>query len=197
MESPVCLCEVPGSGLQIPEDPRLTWILNFYLGVLGSAQSVPFVLPSLSPHCISHTFYSVWVCSRSVICDPLDYSQIGSSVHGVLQARMLEWVAISFSKGSSQPRNWMHVSCVSFIAGGFFTQWTSREEPVAVLSAPKWSHCSGLGGFAWLRHSLSLEHWWTASLSIFQRQGSFGLSWEFCIPSHIYQKADHTVLQFL
>jgi len=39
------------------------------------------------------------------LCDPMDYSLPGSSVHGILQARILEWVAISFSRGSSQPRN--------------------------------------------------------------------------------------------
>ena len=38
------------------------------------------------------------------ICDPMDYSLPGSSVHGVFQARILEWIAISFSRGSSQPR---------------------------------------------------------------------------------------------
>ena len=37
--------------------------------------------------------------------DPMDYSQLGSSVHGILQARILEWVAISFSRGSSRPRD--------------------------------------------------------------------------------------------
>ena len=42
----------------------------------------------------------------------------GSSVHGILQARMLEWVATSYSSGSSQPRDQTQVSC---IAGGFFT----------------------------------------------------------------------------
>ena len=39
------------------------------------------------------------------LCDPMDYSLPGSSVHGILQARILEWVAISFSKGSSWPRD--------------------------------------------------------------------------------------------
>ena len=47
---------------------------------------------------------------------PVDYSPPGSSVHGVLQERILEWVAISFSRGSSQPRDQTHVSCVSLIA---------------------------------------------------------------------------------
>ena len=46
------------------------------------------------------------------------------TVHGILQARILEWVAFSFSSGSSQPRDWTQVS---HIAGGFFTNWTIRE----------------------------------------------------------------------
>ena len=47
------------------------------------------------------------------VCNPMDYT-----VHGILQARILEWVAFSFSRGSSQPR---HQTQVSHIAGGFFT----------------------------------------------------------------------------
>ena len=48
----------------------------------------------------------------------MDYSQPGLSVHGILQARILEWVAIPFSRGSSQPRDWIQISC---IAGRIFT----------------------------------------------------------------------------
>ena len=48
----------------------------------------------------------------------------GSSVHGIVQARILEWVASPFSKGSSRPRDWTWVSC---IAGRFFTVWTTTE----------------------------------------------------------------------
>ena len=51
-------------------------------------------------------------------CDPMDCSLPGSSVPGIFQARILEWVAISFSRGSSPPRDQTWVSC---IAGGFFT----------------------------------------------------------------------------
>ena len=47
-------------------------------------------------------------------------------VQGILQARILEWVAFSFSKGSSQPRDRTQVSC---IAGRFFTRWATREDP--------------------------------------------------------------------
>ena len=61
------------------------------------------------------------------LCDPVDCSPPGSSVCGILQARILEWVAIPFSKGSSQPRVGTHVSC---IAGRFFTAgyWVVYEE---------------------------------------------------------------------
>ena len=44
--------------------------------------------------------------SSLTLCDPVDCSLPGSSVHGILQARILEWVAISFSRGSSRPRDW-------------------------------------------------------------------------------------------
>ena len=55
------------------------------------------------------------------LCDPMDYSLPGSSVHGILQARILEWVAMPSSRGSSPPRDRTQVSCGSCIAGGFFT----------------------------------------------------------------------------
>ena len=60
------------------------------------------------------------VCAQScpTLCNPMDCSRPGSSVHGILQARILEWVAISFSRGTSRPRDWTHASC---LAGGFFT----------------------------------------------------------------------------
>ena len=57
--------------------------------------------------------------SCPTLCDPIDFT-----VHEILQARILQWVAYPFSSGSSQPRNRTRVSC---IAGGFFTNWTFRE----------------------------------------------------------------------
>ena len=59
--------------------------------------------------------------SCSVMSDSL---QPHGLVHGILQARILEWVAFPFSKGSSQPRNWTQVPR---IAGRFFTSWATRE----------------------------------------------------------------------
>ena len=61
------------------------------------------------------------------LCDPMDCSLPGSSVHGILQARILEWVAYPFSRGSSWPRNWAGVSS---IAGRFFNSGATREAPV-------------------------------------------------------------------
>ena len=58
--------------------------------------------------------------------NPMDHSLPGSSVHGILQARILEWVAIVFSRGSSWPRNWTRVSCVG---GEFFASWATRDAP--------------------------------------------------------------------
>ena len=52
------------------------------------------------------------------LCDPVDCGPPGSSVHGILQARLLEWVAIPSSRGSSQPRDQTWVSCIT---GRFFT----------------------------------------------------------------------------
>ena len=52
------------------------------------------------------------------LCNPMDYSLPGTSVHGILQARILEWVTIPFSRGSSPPRDRTQISCT---ADGFFT----------------------------------------------------------------------------
>ena len=59
--------------------------------------------------------------SSPTLCDPIDYSPPGFSVHGIFQARILEWAAISSSRGSSPPTDQTLISCVSCIAGGFFT----------------------------------------------------------------------------
>ena len=58
------------------------------------------------------------------LCYHIDYSPPGSSVHGILQARILEWVAISFSRGSSWLRDRTWVSCIT---GRFFTIWATSE----------------------------------------------------------------------
>ena len=75
---------------------------------------------------------SLHVCAKSLqlcltLSDPVDCSPPGSSVHGILQARILEWVAMPSSRGSSQPKDPTRVSCCSCIAGGFFTTEPLRK----------------------------------------------------------------------
>ena len=62
-------------------------------------------------------------------CDPMACSPPGSSVHGMIQARILEWVAIFSSRGSSQPRDRTHVSCVSYISRWILYHSTTQEAP--------------------------------------------------------------------
>ena len=64
------------------------------------------------------------------LCDPMDCSLSGSSVHGIFQARVLEWIAISFSRGLSRPRNRIRVSRT---AGRRFTVGATREAVVSEL----------------------------------------------------------------
>ena len=76
-----------------------------------------------------------WVSvSCLTLCDPMDWSPPGSSVHGILQAIILEWVAMPSSRWSSQPRDQTQVS---HIAGGFFTVWATREAQISVYVAIK------------------------------------------------------------
>ena len=69
--------------------------------------------------------------SCPTVCNPVD-----NIVHGILQARILEWVAFPFSRGSSQPRDQTQVSR---IAGGFFTSWATRE--ALILMTPCCGTC--------------------------------------------------------
>ena len=106
-------------------------------------------------------------------CDPMDCSPPSSSVHGILQARIMEWVAISFSRGSSWPRSRTQVSC---IAGRFFTNWAMREAPHTVWFqlkfwkmnhnnrdrmniAWKWGRLEGVGGRDWKKPQGKLWSW--------------------------------------
>ena len=77
--------------------------------------------------------------------DPMDCGPPGSSVHGILQARILEWVAMPFSRGFSWSRDWTHVFCGFFTGGRFFI-----TEPLGKSSCLiKWAKC-----YLW-----SEEHW--------------------------------------
>ena len=84
-------------------------------------------------HQISHNKQQ-HVCAQlyPTLCDPMGCSPPGSSVHGISQASILEWVAISFSRRSSRSKDWSRISCISCLAGGFFTTsatWEARDWP--------------------------------------------------------------------
>ena len=83
--------------------------------------------------CLLHAFAKS-LQSCLTLCDPMDYSLLGSSVHVILQARMLEWVAMPFSRGSSQPRDQTHVSYVSCFGRQIFTTSATWENLMMFLS---------------------------------------------------------------
>ena len=88
-------------------------------------------------------FKSIKYCSKvksevaqscPTLCDPMDCSLLGSPIRGIFQARVLEWVAISFSRGSSWPRDQTQVSR---IAGRRFTLWATREALMRIIQKGK------------------------------------------------------------
>ena len=99
-------------------------ILYFYSCIMISTISFCFFFFEFPSPCLHFPSFLVWcevkvVQSCLTLCNPTDYT-----VHGILQARILEWVAFPFSRGSSQLRDWTQVS---HIAGRFFTSWATGE----------------------------------------------------------------------
>jgi len=115
-----------------------TWPLILQEASLASWYSgVSIVIQENEPQCASThqtsactmfacvAEYHVWL-----FCDPMDCSLPCSPVHGISQARILEWVAIDFSRGSSQPRDWTHISC---LGRQILYPWATREDPSCIL----------------------------------------------------------------
>ena len=102
-----------------PDQVHLSFLKSFFSWIMGHCTTV-LIFPCLGGHlfssflCYNLLFHA---CAQSylILCDPMDCSPSGSSVHGIFQARILEWVAISSSRGSSQPRDQTHISYVSCI----------------------------------------------------------------------------------
>ena len=91
------------------------------------------------------------------LCDPIDCSPPGSSVHGILQARILEWVASPFSRGSPWPRD---EAQVSYITGRFFTFWATRG--ALYIYTTYWEtvgSCPGEQPHLWTSFSLCQPDW--------------------------------------
>ena len=95
--------DAEGKNVQVtePQVTSLTWLTQ------GKIALIELRTPTLS----STISFHVQLCST--LCDPGNWSPPGLSVHGILQARILEWTVISSSRGSSPPRDWTHVSWVS------------------------------------------------------------------------------------
>ena len=83
-----------------------------YTSILVTCSPVPLVYVCVWTNAILSQSVCACVFSHIWLCNPKDCSPPGSSVHGILQARILEWVAISSSSGSSWPRDWTHHSCI-------------------------------------------------------------------------------------
>ena len=89
--------------------------------------------------------YAKLLQSHSTFCNSMYCSPQGSSIHGILQARILEWVAMPFSRGSSWPMNRTLISCGSCIAGRVFYLWAAKE--ASLISLLKIKSC--LKNIAW------------------------------------------------
>ena len=122
--------------------------------------SMPFFLLRLTDcpllyvsYLMKHTlsFESDVTQSCPTLCDPMDCSLPGSSVHGIFQAKILEWVSISFSREFSWPRDWTRVSC---IVGRRFTVWATREAPTPTLSFRSQLNYFLREGFLWSFYNL-------------------------------------------
>ena len=102
------------------------------------------------------------VQSRPTLCDPKDCSPPGSSIHGIFQARILEWVFISFSTESSWPRD---RTWVSHIVGRCFTVWATREASALGSIANLFGLWEGNGTalqYSCLENPMDGEAWWAA-----------------------------------
>ena len=107
--------------------------------------------------------HTLWVSevaqSCPTLCDPMDCSLPGFSVHGILQARILEWVTISFSRGSSRPRDRTRIS---HIGGRCFNLWATRKTHMAKLLQSCPTLCNPIDGSPPGSPSLGFsrqEHW--------------------------------------
>ena len=99
------------------------------------------------------------VCAKSFesylsLCDPIDYSPPCFSDHGILQARVLEWIAMPSRKGSFWPRDRAHVSVTPALACGFFTTTTTWEALFFTVVTSIYTSTNSAGGFPFI-HILS------------------------------------------
>ena len=107
------------------------WLMDYHLQCLPQSLSISITsvansIPMFAEVSSPLTYIALVAQSCPTLCDPMNGSPSGSSIHGIFQARILEWAAISFFRGSSQTRDQTQVYCV---AGRLFTVWATREAP--------------------------------------------------------------------
>ena len=129
------------------------WISQTYTYIPSFKISFPFRLPRSSEFpeevLTGLLFYAcmhMCVHELSRACHPMDYSPPGSSVHGIFQTRILEWVAMSFSKGFSWPRDW-NISCTSCTGRWILYNWATWEA-LSVTAFGQFLSCWGHLGCA-------------------------------------------------
>ena len=130
---------------------KVCWIAELFFRETGLPSSCCLSLAISFPSRKKSESETEVAQSCLTLCDPVDCSPPGSSIHGIHQARILEWVAVSFSRRSSWPRDWTQVSR---IAGRRFTLWANKE--ALLMSLPEinlsllqiltfhciWLHCA-------------------------------------------------------
>ena len=142
-----------------PPEIIWTWNVDFFIPT-NDFTLVLHVYLSLNIHRIGLPVFKLYIDgiikwsevtqSCPTLCDPMDWRPPGSSVHGIFQARVLEWVAISFSRGSSRPRDRTRVS---WVVGRRFTIGAKREAWQAYKTSVLFSACCSFSVvFAWFIH---------------------------------------------
>ena len=138
------------------------WILEWIVIPFSRGTSQPRDQTLVS--CVAGRFFTIWATEKSLnwarpmkvaqscltLCDPMDYT-----VHGILQARILEWGAFPFSRGSSQARDQTQVSR---IAGGFFTSWVTREAAPHIFGISGLNICNREFFYKWSVFRCLFDH---------------------------------------
>ena len=137
--TPYCNCIIGVGRHDLPTDSNWcstyygVWNIKYFCVVLKTSRCVCFLSLCFSfPVLHLKIKVKMELLSRVRLCNPMDCSMPSSSIHWIFQARILEWVAISLSGGSAQPRERTQVS---HTAGRLFTIWTTREAPHLKISS--------------------------------------------------------------
>ena len=121
---------------------------------------------------------TVCVCVQShmTLCSPMDYSLPGSCVHGTFQARILEWVAISFFSGSYQPRDWTHISCIVCISSSLTLSdlGSPGNRQSGGLKEMQTKKGMALAHSSWWQFQIQANGKWGSHLSFFSNKKNWG-----------------------